>query len=108
MEHLEGRLSVLAALRARKRSFQVILIAHGAHEEKVREVIDLAAANGVAVKFVDRRELDAMAHGATHGGGLAVVSPPPRAPPAQLSELIAKTKQPPPLLLPGGSCDTAH
>src|SRR5207248_10846099 len=63
MEHLEGRQSVLAALRARQRKFQVILISHGAHMEKLQELLDLAAELNVPIKSVDRRELDAMAHG---------------------------------------------
>src|SRR6266436_2738840 len=88
MEHLEGRQSVSAALLARRRTFEVILIAHGAHAEKVQEVIDLAAAQGVAVKYVDRRELDSMAHGATHGGVLAIASAKPRTTPAELFELV--------------------
>ena len=37
-----------------------------------QEVIDLAAELGVPIKQVERRELDALAHGATHGGVLAI------------------------------------
>src|SRR6266404_3591435 len=88
MEHLEGRQSILAALEARQRRFQVILVAHGAHSEKFQDVLDLAAARGVPLKHVDGRELDALAHGATHGGLLAVVSPKPRTTPQQLTELL--------------------
>ena len=43
MEHLEGRQSVLAALAARQRKFQVILISHGAH---VENTADLHVARG--------------------------------------------------------------
>jgi len=42
MEHLEGKQSILAALEARQRRFDVILIRHGTHEEKIREVLDRA------------------------------------------------------------------
>ena len=42
MEHLEGRQSVLAALRACQRRFQVILIRHDAHREKVGDGIEVA------------------------------------------------------------------
>ena len=52
MEHLEGRQSVLAALRARQRVFQVILISHGSHLEKIQDMLDLAAELGVPVKMV--------------------------------------------------------
>jgi tRNA G18 (ribose-2'-O)-methylase SpoU len=74
VEHLEGRQSVLAALRARQRRFQVILVRHDAHAEKVQDVLDLAAAMGVPVRRVDARELDSLAHGSTHGGVLAICS----------------------------------
>ena len=108
MEHLEGRQSVLAALEARKRSFEVILISHGAHAEKVQDVIDAAAARGVAIKYVDRRELDAMAHGATHGGVLAIVSPKPRATPAELYRIVDASAKPPLLLLLEGIDDARN
>src|SRR3954452_3425623 len=75
MEHLEGRQSVLAALQARARRFNVILLRHGMHLEPVQELLDLATQLGVPVRFVDSKELDNLAHGATHGGVLAVVSP---------------------------------
>jgi predicted rRNA methylase len=108
MEHLEGRQSVLAALAARKRTFEVILIRHGAHAEKVQDVIDAAAAQRVAIKYVDRRELDAMAHGATHGGVLAIVSPKPRATPAELYQLVDTGSSPPLLLLLEGIDDARN
>jgi len=102
MEHLEGRQSVLAALAARQRTIRVVLIHQGAHEEKVRDVLDAAAAAGVPVRRVDRRELDALVHGATHGGVVAIASPKPR---TSISELIrfmdALTEQPLLLLLEG-------
>src|SRR5579862_1792020 len=108
MEHLEGRLSILAAMRARKRTFQVVLIAHGSHVEKVQEVVDLALAQGVAVKYVDRRELDAMAHAVTHGGILAIASPKPRTTPDELYQLIEKSNSPPLLLLLEGIDDARN
>jgi tRNA G18 (ribose-2'-O)-methylase SpoU len=88
MEHLEGRQSVLAALRARQRKFQVILISHGAHVEKFQDVLDLAGELGVPVKTVDRKELDAMAHGQTHGGMVALAGAKPRMNVDQLLEQI--------------------
>src|ERR1041385_5704522 len=68
MEHLEGRQSVLAALNARQRRFEVVLVRHDAHEEKVRDVIGLAEQLKVPVRRVAPAELDALSHGATHGG----------------------------------------
>jgi len=108
MEHLEGRQSVLAALAARQRTFEVILVSHGAHAEKVQDVIDAAAGQGVAIKYVDRRELDAMAHGATHGGVLAIVSPKPRAMPAELYRIVESGPKPPLLLLLEGIDDARN
>src|SRR5262245_55681872 len=78
MEHLEGRQSVLAALGARQRRFEVILISHGAHAEKIQDVLDTAAALNVPVRRVDPAELDALTHGATHGGVVAIASEKPR------------------------------
>src|SRR5215211_5152589 len=108
MEHLEGRQSVLAALRARQRKFQVILISHGAHLEKFQEVLDLANQLGVPVKSVDRRELEAMAHGQTHGGMVALAGAKPRMTPDQLMELIDSLKTPPLLLLLEGVEDARN
>jgi 23S rRNA (guanosine2251-2'-O)-methyltransferase len=108
MEHLEGRQSVLAALEARQRRFQVILVSHGAHVEKIQELLDKAAALNVPVRQVDRKELDALAHGATHGGVIAVVSPKPRLTPAQLLELVDGLKEPALLLLIEGIEDARN
>ena len=108
MEHLEGRLSVAAALHARKRKFQVILISHGAHPEKIQELLDLAADQGVPVKYVDRSELDAMAHGVTHGGVLAVCGPKPRLDEHELLHLVESLSEPPLLLLLEGIDDARN
>jgi len=108
MEHLEGRQSVLAALQARRRKFQVILIAQGTHAETVREVVEAAAAQGIPVKHVARAELDSMAHGATHGGVLAIVSPKARTTPAELEDLLASLAEAPLLLLLEGIDDARN
>ncbi len=100
MEHLEGRQSVLAALRAGKRKFQAILVSHGAHEEKVQDVLDLAAERGVPVRRADSRELDALAHGSIHGGVVALCSPKPRTSPAELAELLGGFRTPAPSRCP--------
>src|SRR5215204_6360380 len=100
MEHLEGRQSVLAALKARQRRFNVILLRHGIHtDEPLQEMLALAEQLAVPIRYVDRRELDDFAHGSTHGGVLAVVSPKPRLNSDQLLELVAKLPEPALLLL---------
>ncbi len=108
MESLEGRQSILAALQARQRKFQVILISHGAHQEKFQDVLDLANELGVPIKSVDRRELDAMAHGQTHGGIVALAGPKARLNGPQLLDLIDRLKTPPLLLLIEGIEDARN
>jgi 23S rRNA (guanosine2251-2'-O)-methyltransferase len=108
MEHLEGRQSVLAALKAGKRRFQSVLVSHGAHLEKLRDVLDVAAQRGVPVRQADWRELDALAHGATHGGVLAVCTPKPRTTADELLELIDRLVVPPLLLLLEGVEDARN
>lgn len=99
---------MLAALRARQRRFQVILVRHDAHAEKVQDVLDAAESMGVPVRRVDARELDSMAHGATHGGVLAVVSEKPRTPPEELTRLLDALREPPLLLLLEGVDDARN
>jgi 23S rRNA (guanosine2251-2'-O)-methyltransferase len=90
MEHLEGRTSVMAALAAGQRRFQVILIRQGIHEERVRDVIALAESRGVPVRYADARELEALAHGGSHGGVVAICTAKPRLPAAELERMVAR------------------
>jgi 23S rRNA (guanosine2251-2'-O)-methyltransferase len=108
VEYLEGKQSVLAALRARQRRFQVILVRHDAHAEKVQEVLDAAESLSVPIRRVDGRELDSMAHGATHGGVLAVVSEKPRTSADELMRIIDALREPPLLLLLEGVDDARN
>ncbi len=108
MEHLEGRQSVLAALKAGQRKFQSVLISHGSHAEKVQEVIDLATARGVPVRFADANELGAIAHGATHGGVIAICSAKPKTSPLELLQLLDGLSEPPLLLLLEGVEDARN
>jgi 23S rRNA (guanosine2251-2'-O)-methyltransferase len=108
MEHLEGRLSVLAALMARRRKFQVILVSHQAHAQKIQPVLDLAEELGIPVKRADGRELNDMAHGVTHGGVIAVCSAKPRTSADDLSAILAASPAPPLLLLLEGIDDARN
>jgi 23S rRNA (guanosine2251-2'-O)-methyltransferase len=108
METLEGRQSVAAALTAAQRHFQVILVRQGIHAEKVREVLELATRRGVPVRYVDRSELDALAHGSTHGGIVALCSPKPRWTDRELLDLVQRLRQPPLLLLLEGVDDARN
>jgi 23S rRNA (guanosine2251-2'-O)-methyltransferase len=108
VEHLEGRQSVLAALQVFERRFDVILIRRGLHAEQARELLDAAAARGVPVRWAERAELDAVAHGATHGGVVALCSPKPRMTPARLLDLVTRLREPPLLLLLEGIDDARN
>lgn len=108
MEHLEGRQSVLAALQAFQRRFGVILVRRGLYEEKIADVLAAAAARGVAVRRVERAELDAVAHGATHGGVVAICSPKPRLSARDLLDRVARLREPALLLLLEGVDDARN
>ncbi len=108
MEHLEGKQSILAALEARQRQFEVILVRHDAHEHKIQDLLDLAAAHNVPVRRVAGTELDALAHGGSHGGVLAIVSEKPRLSVEALLEQIERLRQPALLLLLEGIDDARN
>ncbi len=79
-----------------------------APDEKVQDVVDLAAQLNVPIRRVDRRELDALAHGTTHGGVLAIVSPKPRMSPDELLALVDGLSEPALLLLIEGIEDARN
>jgi 23S rRNA (guanosine2251-2'-O)-methyltransferase len=108
METLEGRQSVHAALVARRRRIEVILLAHGSHTDKFADLLTLAAELTVPVKTVDRAELDAMAHGASHGGIVAIASAVPRLTGDQLLSMVDGLTTPPLLLLLEGVDDSRN
>ncbi len=85
MEILEGRACVLAALRARRRTFEAVLVRQGTKDESIRDLLEAAEALGVEVRRVREEALESRAHGKTHGGVVAVASP---LPPAALPEKI--------------------
>jgi 23S rRNA (guanosine2251-2'-O)-methyltransferase len=106
--HLEGKQSVLAALAARRRRIQMVLLKHDTPAAKVQEILDAAVANGVPVKRVDGSELDAMAHGTSHGGVLALVLPKPRWNGEDLLDCLRRLSSPPLLLLLEGVDDARN
>src|SRR4051794_28019969 len=105
MEHLEGRLSVAAALAARQRKFEVILLRHGIHEADVREILDLAASQSVPIRYVDSAQLASMSHGSSHGGVIAVATAKPRTSIDSLHRILDTLNEPPLLLLLEGVDD---
>ena len=87
----------------------MILIAHGSHLDKLEELISLANELGVPIKHVDRAELDAMAHGSSHGGVCwRSGSPLPRLDGDQLLDLVSKISEPALLLLLEGVDDARN
>jgi 23S rRNA (guanosine2251-2'-O)-methyltransferase len=108
MEHLEGRQSVLAALRARQRKFDVILLKHGIHPQDIADILQLAGELNVAIRQVDSAEIDGLAHGSSHGGVIAICSAKPRTTIDQLLHLIETLKEPPLLLLIEGVDDSRN
>lgn len=108
MEHLEGRQSVLAALQARKRKIDVILLRHGIHKQSVRAILDAAAVANVPIRYVESAELDSIAHGSSHGGVIAICHPKPQASIDQLLHQLDSLDEPPLLLLLEGIDDARN
>ena len=108
MEHLEGSQSILAALHARQRRIEVILVRHDAHAQKTREVVNLAEQLSVPVRRVAAEELHTLVHGATHGGVVAIASEKPRTLPDELMHLLDALSEPPLLLLLEGVDDARN
>jgi 23S rRNA (guanosine2251-2'-O)-methyltransferase len=71
---LYGVLPVLEALRAGNRSFVRITLAEGAHEHRLRELLELAQRAGVPVRRAPRAELQRIAAGANHQGVIAAIA----------------------------------
>ncbi|HVF57150.1 MAG TPA: 23S rRNA (guanosine(2251)-2'-O)-methyltransferase RlmB [Pyrinomonadaceae bacterium] len=71
---LYGVAPVLEVLRARSRPVERITIAEGAHENRLRELFELARAAGIPVRRAPRTELQRMAAGANHQGVVASIA----------------------------------
>jgi 23S rRNA (guanosine2251-2'-O)-methyltransferase len=70
---IEGRIPVLEALRA-GREINKLIIAKGAREGSIIQVLAIAHENGVIVQEVDRNRLDQLAEGRNHQGVIAMVA----------------------------------
>ncbi len=89
MDVLEGRICVEAALRAGRRTFESLLVRQGIKDESIRDLLDLAGAQGIPVKRLREEALEAVSHAKSHGGILATASPlPPAALPANLDFVL--------------------
>ncbi len=105
MIHIEGRITVEAALAAGRRRIEVILVKDGAHEEKLEELFAAAERRKVAIKRVDGAELDALAHGRSHGGVVALCVPLELVEEHELLAMLGGLTTPPLLVLVEGSED---
>src|SRR5882672_5108479 len=72
-EPLYGVNPVLEALRG-NRQIEEIVVAEGAHQDRLRELIDLARAKNIPVTRASRAALDRTARSASHQGVVARVS----------------------------------
>ena len=73
--HLEGFLSVRAALTAQNRDIHTLLLRQDKDDGQTRWLERQATARGIAVRRVPADEIEALAGGKTHGGVLATVGP---------------------------------
>ena len=99
MERLEGKQCIKAALLARRRKIELILVSGNAHHDKTEEVVSLARLQNIPIKIVPPEELNAAAQGRTHGGLVAICSPKPLTPVDEVLRIIKKGNASPFLLL---------
>jgi len=71
--HLEGWLSVRAALIGKKRDIYQIYLRHGNTEKQYKSIIRRAEEDKIPVEFVDKETLDGYCEGSSHGGAVAFV-----------------------------------
>ncbi|MGI8788200.1 MAG: 23S rRNA (guanosine(2251)-2'-O)-methyltransferase RlmB [Pyrinomonadaceae bacterium] len=70
-----GTLPVLEALRAEKRRVEKIVVAEGAHEKRISEILFLAGKNGVPFQKIRGENLSGLVeNGANHQGVIAFVA----------------------------------
>jgi 23S rRNA (guanosine2251-2'-O)-methyltransferase len=100
-----GVLPVLEALRAGARPIERITVVEGAHESRLRELLELARGRGIPVRRAPRAELQRMAEGANHQGVIALVGAARYASSEELLERVAArvgTEEPPLVLVLDG------
>lgn len=99
--HLEGRMSVQAAIEAGRRKIEKVLLGDDTDPERVREALDAAKRRGIPVKKTPRTEIDEIAHGKTHGGIVAICSERPPDPETALDTILEREPLPFLVLLDG-------
>ncbi len=92
MTRLTGIHAVREALQA-GRALERILIARGRHGERIEELVRLARARGVPVRFEDRSDVDRLAGTRAHQGVVALAA---AKQPLGLEDLLGKGTRPEP------------
>ena len=72
--HVFGVQPVLEALRAGARPIERLTLAEGAHESRLREILEIARYADIPVRRVPRTELQRIAAGANHQGVIATIA----------------------------------
>jgi len=86
---LLGRRAVLEALRAGRPVSRVLVARSADVRGPLREIVREARARRVVVQIVDRRRLDALAHGIVHQGVAAMIA---AAPTVSVDDLLARSR----------------
>ncbi len=66
--------AVIEALKSRGRAFQYVGVARERNDHKIQRIVDDCRASGIAVRFVERDQLDRLAHTPAHQGVVAVTA----------------------------------
>lgn len=62
-------------MKARQRKISLLVIRAGVHARQIETILNEADQQHIPIKYVCRSEIDAMAHGKTHGGIIALATP---------------------------------
>ncbi len=79
---------------ARQRRFELILVRQGTHASKIVTILEEAQKQQIPIKPITTAEMDAMAHGKTHGGLLAICSAKPIWQPQDLLVALDRLSRP--------------
>jgi 23S rRNA (guanosine2251-2'-O)-methyltransferase len=96
--HVFGVQPVLEALRAGARPVERVTVAEGAHETRLREILEIARYADIPIRRVPRTELQRLALGANHQGVVATIAAAHYTPSDELLDALAArvgTNEPP-------------
>ncbi len=72
---IEGSIAIKAAIKAKRRKVEKLIIAKDKHDHDTAYIIRMAEEAGIAIERPERAKVDALAKGKTHGGVLGEVGP---------------------------------